>query len=175
MALDATKVRTGIAGEWLVGPTTATPPVSAAAATTGYVGLGYISSDGIVPKPERSTKDIKAWQNNAVVRTLTTDAKVVYAFTLIETNAATIGFAFGTTVTQSATEGTYNADPNASGGTKKHICDVIDGTNLHRETFDGELTKMTPSGFVNGEATSYACEVTAYTVPIVRDTALKTP
>ena len=175
MALTAANVRTGISGEVLVAPTTATAPATAIAATTGYVGLGYISSDGVVPKPERSTTDITAWQNNAVVRTLTTDAKVIYSFTLIETSKATIEFAYGTTVTQSATEGTYNADPAATGGTKKFVVDVIDGANVARHTFDGELTKMEPSGFKNGEAVAYACEVTAYTVPVVHDTSLKTP
>lgn len=173
MALTAANVRTGISGEVFVAPTTATAPATAAAATTGYTGLGYISSEGVLPKPERSTSDIKAWQNNAVVRTLITDAKTTYEFTLIETNKATIEFAYGTTVTQTVTEGTYNADPAATGGTKKFIIDVVDGTNLKRETFDGELTAMEPTGYVNGEPIAYKCTVTAYTVPVVHDTALK--
>lgn len=174
MALTAANVRTGIAGEVLVGPTTATAPTTAVGVTTGYAGLGYISEDGVVPKPERSTEDLKAWQNNAVVRTFVTDAKTTYEFTLIETSKATVEFAWGTTVTQTATEGTYNADPSATGGRKKFIVDVVDGTILVRHTFEGELTTMEPSGFVNGEAVAYACTVTAYTVPVVHDTSLKT-
>jgi len=174
MALTASEVRTGISGEVSVGPTTASAPATAIAAMTGFVGLGYLSEDGLVPDPSRSTKDIKAWQNNAVVRTLITDAKCTYKFTLIQTNKATIEFAFGTTVTQTVTEGTYSADPAATGGRKSFVFDAVDGTNLHREyVSEGELTEMTPTGFVNGEATAYECVVTAYTVPIVHDTALK--
>jgi len=174
MALTASNVRTGISGEVLVGLTTATAPATAAATATGFSGLGYLSSDGLVPAIDKSTNDIKAWQNNATVRTVTTEAKVTYKFTLIETSKATIEFAFGTTVTQTVTEGTYTIDPNATGGRRSFVFDVIDGSNLHREyVAEGELTEMSPSGFVNGEATSYECTVTAYTNPVVHDTALK--
>lgn len=176
MTLDATKVRVGVAGEWLVGPTTASAPATAIAVTTGYVGLGYVSEDGVERTPDAPKKDIPAWQNSAVVRSVSDGAaKTTYKFTLIETNQATIEFAFGTTVTQTATEGTYNADPTATGGTKKHILDVIDGANLRRETFDGELTSLGAIKFASGEPVAYECEVTAYTVPVIHDTTLKTP
>lgn len=175
MALTAANVAVGVSGEVLVGPTTATPPTTAAAATTGYVGLGYISDSGIEPARDKSTNDITAWQNAAIVRTTTTGAKTTYTFTLIETTKAVIEFAFGTTVTQSAAEGKYAADPSATGGTKNFIIDVVDGANIHRETFQGELTEMTPTAFVSGEPIGYECTVTAYTVPQVSDTRLKTP
>ena len=176
MALDATKVRVAVAGEWLVGPTTATPPATAIAVTTGYVGLGYAAEDGFERTPDAPKKDITAWQNAAVVRTVSDGAaKVTFKFTLIETNKDTIEFAFGTTVTQTATEGTYNADPAATGGRKKYIFDVIDGAELRRETFDGELTSLGATKFAGGEPIAYEVEVTAYTVPVVHDTTLKTP
>jgi len=176
MALDATKVRVGVSGEWMVGLLAAVPPATAAAVTTGYVGLGYVSDDGVEREPDRKTKDIPAWQNSAVVRTVTDGAaKTVYKFTLIETNKATIEFAFGTTVTQTATEGTYNADPAATGGRKQHLLDVIDGANIRRETFEGEVTKLGATKFAGGDPIEYAVEVTAYTVPVIHDTALKTP
>lgn len=176
MALDSTKVRVAVAGEWLVGPTTATPPATAAAATTGYTGLGYVSEDGVERTPDAPKDDIIGWQNGAVVRVVTKGAaKTTYKFTLIETNKDTIEFAFGTTVTQTATEGTYSADPAATGGRKSHILDVIDGAELRRETFEGELTKLGATKFAGGEPIAFECEVTAYTVPVVHDTALKTP
>lgn len=176
MALDATKVRVAVAGEWLVGPTTATPPATAAAVTTGYTGLGYISEDGIERTPDAPKQDIPAWQNSAVVRSVSGGAaKTTYKFTLIETNKASIEFAFGTTVTQTATEGTYNADPAATGGRTKHILDTIDGAELRRETFEGELTSLGATKFASGEPIAYECEVTAYTVPVIHDTTLKTP
>ena len=173
LTLDATRVLTGIAGEVLVGPTSATFPTTAAEAPTGFIGLGYLSPDGVVPKNDRTTKDLTGWQYNAVVRVLVTDAKRTYEFTLWETTAVTIGFAYGTTVTQTITEGTYTIDPSATGGTKKFIIDVIDGDNAHREMFDGELTTMEESGWKNGEAVAFKCTVTAYTKPDAMDTSLK--
>jgi len=180
MTLESNNVRVGggagVTGEVFVGPTTATPPATAAAATTGYTGLGYISENGIERTPERKTKDIVAWQNGAVVKTVVDGAaKVTLKFTLIETNKDSIEFAFGTTVTQTATEGTYSADPGATGGRKSFVFDTIEGANLRRETFEGELTTLGATKFAAGEPIAYECEVTAYTVPQVHDTALKTP
>jgi len=175
MALTASNVRTGITGEVSVAPTTATAPVTAAAAIVGYSGLGYLGPDGVLPKNDKTTKDLTAWQNNAVVRTLVTDAKRTYEFTLWETSKATIEFAYGTTVTQVVAEGSYTIDPSATGGSRKFIVDVVDGTNLHREAFTGELTSMEEAGWKNGEAVAFKCEVTVYGTVAVMDTALKTP
>jgi len=173
MALTAANVRTGISGEVSVAATTATFPTSAAGTLTGFTGLGYVSPDGVKPKNERSTKDLTAWQNNAVVRTLTIDAKRTYEFTLWETTKAAIEFAYGTTVTQTTTEGSYTIDPSASGGSRKFVVDVIDGTVLHREMFTGELTSMEEAGWVNGEAVAFKCTVTVYGTVDVKDTSLK--
>jgi len=63
-------------------------PTSAVSALTGFTGTGYISDDGVEVAPERSTKDIAAWQNGKIVRTVVTEAKTVYKFTLIETTKA---------------------------------------------------------------------------------------
>jgi len=173
MTLNATKVLTGIAGEVSVGLLTATPPVTAAAVLTGYDGLGYVGPDGVTPKNDKTAKDLTAWQNNAVVRTLITDAKRTYEFTLWETSLETIEFAYGTTVTQTITEGTYTIDPSATGGRRKFVIDVVDGDNAHREAFDGELTSMEEAGWKNGEAVAFKCAVTVYGSVAVMDTALK--
>lgn len=175
MPLNATNVRVGVSGEVLVAPTTATFPTTAAGTTTGFTGLGYLSPDGIVPENSRSTTNITAWQNSTVVRTVTTEAGRSYVFSLIETTKATIEFAYGTTVTQTATEGTYTITPGATGGRKKFIADVIDGAFAHREMFEGELSNLTETGWTNGEATAFECTVSAYGDITVKDTSLKTP
>lgn len=175
MTLTATNVRTGITGEVSVGLLTATPPATAAAVLTGYNGLGYVGPDGVLPKNDKTAKDLTAWQNNAVVRTLITDAKRTYEFTLWETSKSTIEFAYGTTVTQTITEGTYTIDPSATGGSRNFVVDVVDGTNAHREAFVGELTSMEEAGWKNGEAVAFKCSVTVYGSVAVMDTALKTP
>jgi len=173
MTLDATNVLTGVSGEVLVGLTSATYPATAIAATTGFTGLGYLGPDGILPKNEKSTNDLTAFQNNAVVRTTVTEAKRTYEFTLWETTVETIEFAYGTDVTQTSTEGSYTIDPSATGGRRKFVIDVVDGANTRREMFEGELTSMEESGFKNGEAIAFKCTVTAYGSPMVKDTKLK--
>jgi len=175
MALTAANVRSGISGEVSVAPTSATFPSTAAAALTGFTSLGYMGPEGVVPKSDRSTKDLTAFQNNAVVRTLITEAKRTYEFTLWETTLETIEFAYGTTVTQAAAEGTYTIDPSATGGRKKFVIDIVDGTVLHREMFEGELTGMEEAGWVNGEAVAFKCTVTCYGTVTAKDTSLKTP
>lgn len=175
MALNAANVRTGIAGEVSVAPTTATFPTTAAAALVGFTGMGYLAPAGIVPKGDKSTTDLTAFQNNTVARTLVTGAKRTYEFTLWETSKATIEFAYATTVTQAAAEGSYTIDPGASGGRRKFVIDVVDGAVLHREMFEGELTGMEESGWVNGEAVAFKCTVTVYGTVDVKDTSLKTP
>lgn len=175
MTLTATNVRTGITGEVSVGLLAATFPATAVAVLTGFSGLGYVGPDGVIPKSEKTAKDLTAWQNNAIVRTLITDAKRTYEFTLWETNKDTIEFAYGTTVTQAATEGTYTIDPSATGGRRKFVIDVIDGAVAHREMFEGELTSMEEAGWKNGEAVAFKCAVTVYGTVSAKDTALKTP
>jgi hypothetical protein len=177
MSLDAANVRTGISGEVSIAAVGTTAPTSAVSVLDAedFTGLGYLSSAGIVPEFEVSSNPVRAFQNNQVVRVLVNEAQVVYKFTLIETSKTTIEFAFATTVTQSVTEGTYTITPGATGGQRMFVIDVIDGDEARREWFDGELTEMVPSGWVNGEAVQYECTVTAYTAPTVKDTSLKTP
>lgn len=177
MALVSSNVRVGVSGEIFVGPTGTTAPTTATASpAAGFVGLGYVSEDGLTETPERSVDDIKAWQNAATVRSVVTDAKTSYEFTLIETNVATIGFVNGTTVTQTSAHGTYTLDAAATGGRKSFIFDVIDGTNLKRiYVAEGELTERGDIVYASGEPIGYECTVVAYTNPVVYDTALKTP
>jgi hypothetical protein len=175
--LTAGNVRVGVSGEVSCGPTTAAAPTTASSALTGFHGLGYLDEKGLGRKPEAKKKDIVAWQNSKVVRSVQDGAaKVTYTFNLIETSKETVEFAYGTTVAQTVTEGTYSADPASTGGIQSFVFDVIDGGNLRREYVEeGEMTDPPETTFANGEPSGFACTVVAYTVPIVMDTSLKMP
>jgi hypothetical protein len=176
MTLDANGVQTSVSGEVLVAPTSATYPTTPSAATTGFSGLGYLGPDGVVPKSEGSTNDITAFQNNAIVLTVSTDGKRTVEFTLFETNKATIEFAYSATVTQTATHGTYTIVPGVIGPRRKFIIEITSQNgDTRREMFEGALTGMEEAGFKNGEAVAFKCTVTAYTFPTVLDSKLKTP
>ena len=176
MALTSSNVRVGVSGEISVGLTSATAPATAAAALTGFTGLGYVGEDGVTETVNRTVENLKAWQNAATVRTVVTDADVTYQFVLIETTKATVELAYGTTVTQTSTEGTYTLDPASTGGRKSFVIDVIDGANLKRIYIaEGEITEVGDTVYASGEPIGYDLTLVAYTKPVVHETALKTP
>lgn len=181
MALDASKVRVAVTGEVSVGATTATAPTGTSGALTGFTGLGYVSEDGVTESRERSTEDIKAWQNGAVVRTLVTEGKLTYQLALIETKKETVELAYGTTVTQSATDGNYVIVPTNTGGQKSFVIDIIDGAQIKRIYIpEGEITEVGETVYANGEAIGYEVTIAAYPNTAIGgnakvwDTALKT-
>ncbi|NHN55772.1 hypothetical protein G9U51_08280 [Calidifontibacter sp. DB0510] len=162
--LNSGNVRVGVTGEVNVGPTSTTPPTGTTGPVpTGMKGLGYVDDKGVTEDPNKSTKVIKAWQKGATVRTLVTDGTLTYKFRLIETTAETTALFWGTTVTQTATEGSFVNDPTATGGRKCFLIDVLDGGNLRRIWIpQGEVTDTTALTYNNGDEYGYEVTVTAY-------------
>lgn len=177
MALTSANVRVGVSGVISVAPTATTAPTDASTAlAVGFLAMGYVSDNGVTETIDRSTNDIHGWQNGDTVRTVLTDSKVTYKFSLIETSKATIEFAYGTTVTQSAPMGTYTINAGTTGGRKSFVLDVIDGANLKRiYVAEAEVTELGDTTYASGEAVGYDVTLTCYTAPVVFDTALKTP
>lgn len=182
MATDATKVRVAVTGEVSMGLTSATAPTTASGAITGFTGLGYVSEDGVTETRERSTENIKAWQNADTVRTVVTDAGLSYSFTLIETKKETVELYYGSTVTQTVTEGTLVVVPANTGGRRSFVIDVIDGTELLRIYIpSGEVTEVGDKVFASGEPIGYEVTITCYPSAAISGsakifaTALKTP
>lgn len=177
MALTTSEVRVAVSGEISVAPVATTAPTDATTALAGgFIGLGYVSDDGITETSDLSVDDITAWQNAKVVRSVVTGAKISYQFTLIQTNKAIIEAGLGTTVTQTAPMGTYTIDPANTGGRKSFVFQIIDGTNLKRiYVAEGEVTERGDTVYASGEPIGLELTVTAYSNPVVFDTALKTP
>lgn len=181
MTTDSSNVRVAGSGEIAVGATTATAPTDTGALPTGFTGLGYLSEDGFTEARERTVDDIKGWQNADTVRSVVTDSGLTYSFTMIETKKETVELYYGTTVTQSASNGNYVIVPADTGGRKSFILDVIDGSDLKRIYIpQGEVSEVGEVAYANGEPIGY--EVTIKTYPDsgiagnaeVWDTALKT-
>lgn len=185
MAVDASKVRVAVTGALSKGLTSATAPTSASAAATGFTDLGGISEDGVsleMPDAGDSTP-IKVWQNGATVRTVreTSEDNPSITCTLVETSLAAIETYFGVTVTQTATEGSFQWT-NTARTASSYVLDVIDGAELIR--------LYLPRGVVSsvGEITLANTEAIGYEVTIEAEldtvkgynfksfmTALKTP
>lgn len=163
MALTSANVRVAVTGAVYRGATTATAPTSTSSATTGFTELGYVGQDGVREQRTLSMTDIKAWQNNDVVRTVVTDGKVTFRLTLIETAQATLETFYGTTGTTGVGEGSIPIKPSATGGRYSWIIDVVDGAKKDRiYVSEGEVTDRGELIYANGEAIGYEIEITAY-------------
>jgi hypothetical protein len=155
-------VRVAVTGEVYVGPTSAAAPTDPdTAPPVGFAGLGFVSEDGVTETRDRSTNDIKAWQNAATVRTVVTDATLTYQFTMIETSKATVELFYGTTVDDE--DGSFGIVPANTGGRKSFVIDVIDGDQIIRTYVpSGEVTEVGDRVYSSGEAIGYDVTITAY-------------
>lgn len=160
MALDASNVVVGITGKVYVGPVSATAPTSYSSTLTGFTDLGYISADGVTFTTDKSTNQIRAWQNADLVRETVTEGTVTYAFTLLETTLETVEAYFGSAVDNT---GKISLVPTATGGRKSFVLDVVDGADLVRHYVPtGEILSVEAQQIQNGEAIAYGITVTAY-------------
>lgn len=138
--LDASNVRVAVTGAIYADLTRGNAPAptgTGSALDPGFADLGYANSDGVTltfPGAGEATA-IKAWQNGATVRTLTTPSEdnPTIQFIILETKLEVIEFTFGVTVTQSETEGHYDIDTAAAKPVPAPVVlDVIDGAELIR-------------------------------------------
>jgi len=159
MALSAENVNVGTTGAIYVGATSATAPTSAVATLTGFTDLGYVSADGVSETRDRSTNQIRAWQNSDLVREVVTEATATFSATLLETSAATLAAYYGATVTGGAIE----IDPAATGGRKSFVIDLVDGADAIRTYIPaGEILSVGEQVYQNGEPVGYEITITAY-------------
>jgi len=163
MTQDSANVRVAVTGAVSVGATSATAPTGTSGTLTGFTDLGLIGEDGVTEAHGRSTNSIKAWQNGAEVRVVVTEGTLTYNFVMLETKKETVELYYGTTVTQTATDGSFVVIPTATGGRKSFVLDVVDGAELIRTYVpEGEVTEVGDKVYVNGEAIGYEVTVTAY-------------
>lgn len=160
MALDSDNVRVAVTGAVYVAPTgTAAPTATDSALNIAFVDLGYVSADGIEETIDRSTNQIRAWQNGSLVREVTSEATFSVTLTLIETKEETLELYFGAT----NVSGKFEIDPASSGGRKSFVYDVVDGTNIERTYIPaGEVTAVGSRMLASGEAIGYNVTITAY-------------
>lgn len=159
MALTADNVVVGVTGKVYSGPTTSTAPTSATSTLTGFTDLGYVSTDGVSFTVDKTTNQIRAWQNADLVRESITEGTVTYSFTLLETTQEAIELYFGATMTA----GKIELNPVNTGGRKSFVIDVVDGAKVIRHYVpSGEILSVDAQTIQNGEAVAYGVTVTAY-------------
>lgn len=157
----ATAVRVGTTGAFYVGATSAAAPTTATGTLTGFTALGYTSMDGVTETRDRSTNQIRAWQNSDLVREVVTESTATFQTMLLETSTATLAAYYGATL--NATNGSIEVDPSATGGRKSFVIDVIDGADAIRTYIpSGEILSVGEQVYQNGEPIGYDITVTAY-------------
>lgn len=163
MALNSGNVRVAVTGAVYQAATSATAPTSPTSTLTGFTDLGYVSEDGITEARERGSEDLKAWQNGDVVRTIVTEGKITFAFTLIETTTDSVELYYGGTVTPDTGYGSIPIVPTATGGRFSFVIDVVDGAELIRTYVpSGEVTEVGEQVYASGEPIGYEITITGY-------------
>jgi hypothetical protein len=161
MALTAENVRVGTTGAIYAGETSATAPTGATSSLTGFTSLGYVSADGVTETRDRSTNQIRAWQNSDLVREVVTEATATFQAMLLETNAEVLAAYYGAAVDPA--DGSIEIDPAATGGRKSFVIDLIDGDQAIRTYVpSGEILSVGEQVYQNGEPVGYDITITAY-------------
>lgn len=166
MSLSADNVRVGVTGAAYSGPVGTTAPTDATTAVTPRVDLGYINEDGVTTSYPGAgdSSPIKAWQNSATVRTIRTpnEDNPTVSFVLLETKLEVVEFALGVTVTQTATEGSYDIDTNATRDYRDVVIDVIDGSEIERAHLPKAIvTEIGDRVYKNDEPIGYQVTIEA--------------
>lgn len=164
MANDSTKVGAGITGAVAVDKTNAAaPPTSTSSALTGFTEVGYIGEDGVTEARSRTVETKRAWQGGDIVRTLSSEGELTYSFVMLEDTLVTNETFYGVTVTQSATEGSFVIDAEHTGGRKRWVLTVIDGSEIERHYVpQGEITEVGDKVYVHGDPIGREVTLSAY-------------
>lgn len=166
MALNPSAVRVGITGEMYAGPVgTAAPTTSVSALNAAFIGMGYVSAEGVRETYEDTIEDIIAWQKATVVRAIHTESKAMLSCTLIESKGKVLElFHKGSTVAV-VSAGQWKLDVlGATSDPRAFVLDVLDGTKHYRLYVPtGEVTERGEIVYSNeGEAIGYPVTITCY-------------
>jgi hypothetical protein len=165
MAQTASEVRVGVDGVVSSAPlATAAPTGVDSALNVAFVDLGYVSEDGVTESNTVGTEKVRAWQGNAVVRTLITEGETTFSFTLLQTNASTLAEYYGleSADIDDAT-GSFVSSATVDRPRRSYVIDVVDGDELIRKyVADGQVTEVGDQVFQNGAPIGYEVTITAY-------------
>jgi hypothetical protein len=165
MAQTASEVRVGVDGVVSSAPLGSTAPTSVSAALdAAFSDLGYVSEDGVTEANTVTTEKVRAWQGNAVVRTLITEGDTTYSFTLLQTNADTLAEYYGLEAADiDGVSGSFVSSATVDRPRRSYVIDVIDGDELIRKYIpDGQVTEVGDQVFQNGAPIGYEVTITAY-------------
>lgn len=132
---DSADLIVGGNGQVYVAPLgTALPTTTTGALNAAFLGLGYLTEDGVSWSVARETQDFPAWQSFDPVRTAMTGRTVQATFSLQQWNEDTVPLAFGGGAITGTTPNYKYELPDPEQGTDERsvVIDVQDGTETIR-------------------------------------------
>lgn len=159
MATQAANVNVAVSGGVYTAPLgTALPADAAVALNAAFLDLGYLGEDGVTQQINGTTKDIKAWQNGDIVRTIQTEHKLEFKFTMIETNAPVLTLFSGANYATGIVQIKAGVMPHVA-----FIVEVLDGADHIRIAIpDGQISDRGDIVYKNGEPIGYPVTVTCF-------------
>jgi hypothetical protein len=149
-------------GGVLTAPTGSTLPTDASTALDpAFVGVGYLSDDGLTQTINADTTEIKAWGGD-VVRRVQTSHEVTYQFTMIETSDGSLKAYYGDS---NVTTGTSTSIELKAGDMPHEVWDfeIADGSTKVRVVVpDGQVTDRGDIVYKDDSSIAYQVTLTAY-------------
>lgn len=154
-------VKVAVTGAVYAAPLGSTAPIDATTALdAAFIPVGYISEDGVKEANDTENEEIKAWQNSDIVRKTITKNETSYAFTMIETNAASLSLFYGKDIAPAALTHVIGGSVT---GKQAIVVDAIDGSQtIRRYVPQGEVTERGEVTISATDAVGYEVTVTAY-------------
>lgn len=132
--LNNAQVQATSGGMFYTAQVGATAPTDAnVAPDAAFACVGFTADDGLVYTPNNKSADTFAMQNGGtLVLTTVSEATEEYKFSALQINTTNINVAFGVSVKQTATSGSYVTNPNASAIQRAWIFDIQNGASVER-------------------------------------------
>lgn len=132
---DPTEIRVAAWGEIYIAPVGTTLPTTVTGAlNAAFVGLGYVTEDGVTFTITPEIQEIMAWQSRQPVRRELISQAVAASFSLLQWNESTVPFAFGGGSVTNPSGSNYRYELPTSGALDERACviDAVDGSITER-------------------------------------------
>lgn len=148
---------------------TALPTTTAASLNAAFKDVGYVDASGLSQKLSETSKEIYALGTQVPVRTLITQSKSEFDFTMLETNAFSMSIYYrypltgGTAITVGAGGTIATTIGPARVQSYAAVFDIVDGVNAIRTVCPSvQVTGRGDINYVEGEPVDWPVTLTAY-------------
>jgi hypothetical protein len=132
---DPTEIRVASFGEIYIAPVgTALPTTATGSLNAAFVGLGFVTTDGVALSVAPEIQEIASWQSRTPTRRELISQTVTATFVLQQFDENTVPFAFGggTVTNPSGSNYRYELPTSGSLDERAMIIDAVDGSIVQR-------------------------------------------